>query len=86
MKVLVGTIGTSVVVMPLLKELEAAVMVTVWVCTRGGCEWEHSPMSGCLTRHFESHSNHLNSHHACSSKPLPVHIDFLCNSPFFSPH
>ena len=31
--------------MPVGKEMEAAVMVTVWVCTRGGCGWEHSPMS-----------------------------------------
>lgn len=43
--VLVGTIGTSVVEMPLGEEAETAVMVTVWVCTRGGCGWEHSPVS-----------------------------------------
>lgn len=52
MKVLVGMTGTSVVEMPLGKELEPAVMVIVWVCTRGGCGWEHSPMSGYLAKHF----------------------------------
>lgn len=53
MMVLVGTRGTSVVVVvvvPLGKELASAVMVTVWVCTRGGCGWEHSPISSYPTR------------------------------------
>lgn len=83
MTVLVWTIGTSVVEMPLGKEVETAVMVTVWVCTRGGCGWEHSPMSGCLTRHFAAHSNQFVSHHALPPfKPLSVWSDFHRNSLF----
>lgn len=54
--------------MPLGKELETAVMVTVWVCTRGGCGWEHSPMSGGSTRPSAPHSNQLVSHHALPRK------------------
>lgn len=66
MTVLVGTIGTSVVAMPLGKEAETAVMVTVWVCTRGGCGREHSPMNPTLHtatnwRHTV-HSFNRNSH------------------------
>lgn len=54
--------------MPLGKELETAVMVTVWVCTKGGCGWEHSPMSGGSTRPSAPHSNQLVSHHALPRK------------------
>lgn len=78
MKLLVWTRGTSVVEMPGAEELETAVMVTVWVCTRGGCGWEHSPMSGCLTTHLTA---------MCVTPCIPflafaVWRDFPLNSPF----
>lgn len=63
MMVLVGTRGTSVVVVvvvvPLGKELASAVMVTVWVCTRGGCGWQHSPISSYWTRQLTAITSSL---------------------------
>lgn len=66
--VLVGTTGTSVVVVvvvvvPLGKELDSAVMVTLWVCTRGGCGWEHSPISSYWTRKLTAMTQSLTTMH-----------------------